>query len=63
MSVGISYNGHTEVADLAGVSLAEAHEMYTPVFDIPDKAQATLNGKELKKKLEPETRLGLGQWR
>jgi len=56
--VEISYGEYYELADLAGKSVAEVRELYKPEFSIPDRAQASLNGKQLKKKLEPETKLG-----
>ena len=55
--VEISYGEHYELAELAGKSVAEAREQYTPEFEIPDRAQAILNDKPLKKKLEAEIRL------
>ncbi|MCL0094496.1 hypothetical protein M1N58_01165 [Dehalococcoidales bacterium] len=44
-----------EGADLVGKSLAEVREQYKSDFDIPDKAQAKVNGKPVKQKLEAET--------
>ena len=58
--VEIRYGEHYEVADLAGQLLAEAREQYKEEFGIPDKAQAKLNGKPVKKKLEAVTELGDG---
>jgi len=46
---------HFEVDDLAGKTVAEAREQYRDQLDIPDKAQARLNDKEVKQKLEAET--------
>jgi len=45
------------MAELAGKSVAEAREQYKDEFSIPGKAQARLNGKGIRKKLEPETKL------
>lgn len=55
--VEISYGEHYELAELAGMSIAEAREQYKSEFEISDRAQAILNDKPLKKKLEAETRL------
>lgn len=55
--VEISYGEHYELAELAGMSIAEAREQYKSEFEIPDRAQAILNDKPLKKKLEAKTRL------
>ena len=52
--VEIRYGEQYEVADLAGKSLAEVREQYKSDFDIPDKAQARVNGKPVKQKLEVE---------
>ena len=56
--VEIRYGEHYEVADLAGKSVAEVRELYKPEFSISDRAKASLNGKQLKKELEPEAKLG-----
>lgn len=53
--VEIIYGEHSEQADLAGRRVTEARHQYKPVFNIPDRAQAILNGKPVKKNLEPET--------
>lgn len=55
--VEISYSEHYELAELAGKSIAEVREQYTSEFEIPDRAQAILNDKPLKKKLEAEIKL------
>ncbi len=55
--VEIRYGEHYEVADLAGKSVAEVRELYKSELDLPDKAQASLNGKGIGKKHEPETEL------
>ncbi len=55
--VEISYGEHYELAELAGKSIAEAREQYKSEMAIPDRAQATLNDKPLKRKLESEIRL------
>jgi len=56
--VEIRYGEHYEMADLAGRSVADAREQYKPEFGIPDKAQASLNGKGIRQKHEPKTALG-----
>jgi len=56
--VEIRYGEHYEMADLAGRSAAQAREQYKQQFGIPDKAQASLNGKGIGKKHEPMTALG-----
>lgn len=58
--VEISYGEYSEQAELAGKSVAEAREQYKAEFNIPDKAKARLNDKEVKKKLEPKTMLDEG---
>ena len=56
--VEIRYGEHYEMADLAGRSVADAREQYKPEFGIPDKAQASLNGKGIGTKHELVTALG-----
>lgn len=58
--IEIRYSEDYELADLVGKSLAEAREQYQAVFDIPDKAVAKLNGKKVKKNLEPKMMLNEG---
>jgi hypothetical protein len=55
--VEIIYREQSEVAELAGKSVAEVREQYKTEFGIPDRAQAKLNGKTLKRKLEADMRL------
>jgi len=55
--IEIRYSEHCDMAELAGKSVAEAREQYKDEFGISGKAQAKLNGKGLRKKLEPETKL------
>jgi len=55
--VEIRYGEHYEMADLTGKSVAQAREQYKQEFDIPDKAQAKLNGKGIRQKHEPKTAL------
>ena len=55
--VEIRYRDHYELADLAGKGVAEVREQYKPGFGIPDKAQARLNGKGIRRKHESKTRL------
>lgn len=56
--VKVIYREHGQQVDLAGKSVAEVRELYKSEFSIPDRAKASLNGKQLKRKLEPETKLG-----
>jgi len=56
--VKVIYGEHSRQADLAGKSVAEVRELYESEFNIPDQAQASLNGKQLKRELETETKLG-----
>ena len=58
--VEIRYGENYETTDLAGQLVAEAREQYKLELGIPDKAQARLNGKPVKKKLEAVTELGDG---
>jgi hypothetical protein len=58
--IEIMYGDHYKQAELAGKSVAEARGQYQDEFGIPDKAQAKLNSKPVKKKLEAETKLGYG---
>ena len=56
--IEIRYGENYEMADLAGKSVAQAREQYKQEFGIPDKAQASLNGKGIRQKHEPVTALG-----
>lgn len=56
--VKVIYREHGQQADLAGKSVAEVRELFKSEFSIPYRAKASLNGKQLKRKLEPETKLG-----
>ena len=56
--VKVIYREYGQQADLAGKSVAEVRELYKSEFSIPDQAKASLNGKQLNRKLEPETKLG-----
>lgn len=58
--IEIIYGENIKQADLAGKSVAEVREMYQVEFSIPDRAKASLNGKLLKKELEPEAKLNDG---
>lgn len=58
--VEIIYGEHSQQVDLVGKSVAEAREQYKPEFSIPDRAKASVNGKPVKKKLEPDTLLNEG---
>lgn len=55
--VEIRYGEHSEEAELAGKSVAEAREQYRSVLSVPDKAKAYLNGKRVKQELEPDLKL------
>jgi hypothetical protein len=55
--VEIIYREQSEVAELAGRSVAEVREQYKTEFGIPDGAQARLNGKALKRKMEADMTL------
>ena len=55
--IEIRYGEHSEQADLAGESVAQAREQYTSALGIPDKAKAYLNGERVKKELEPDLKL------
>lgn len=46
--IGIRYGEHYEMADLVGRTVAEAREQYKLELDIPDGAEAYLNGKRVK---------------
>jgi len=58
--VEIIYGENNRQANLAGKSVAEVRELYTPELSIPDRAKASLNGEPLKKELEPEAKLNDG---
>ena len=58
--VEIKYGEYSELAELAGKSIAEAREQYESEFEIPDRAQAILNDKPLKKGQEDRILLGDG---
>jgi len=53
--VNITYDEYRQEAELAGKSVAEVRELYESQLSMPDRAQAILNGQQLKRKLEPET--------
>ncbi len=55
--IEVKYGDHSEQVNLASRSVAEIREQYHETFDIPRKAVAVVNGKEVKRKLEPETML------
>jgi hypothetical protein len=55
--VEIRYGEYSEQAELAGNSIAEAREQYQLRFNIPDKAKAYLNGKQVKKDMESNARI------
>jgi molybdopterin converting factor small subunit len=53
--VEIRYDDQYEIADLAGQTVSEVREQFKADFGIPDKARAKLNGRKIKKSLEPDT--------
>lgn len=55
--IEIRYGEHSEQADLAGESVAQAREQYKSVLGVSDKAKAYLNGKRVKPELEPDLKL------
>jgi len=55
--VKVIYGEYRQQADLAGKSVAEVRELCKSEFSLSDRAQAILNSQQLKKKLEPETKL------
>lgn len=55
--VKIIYGEHRLQAELAGKSVAEVRELYKANFSMPNRAKASLNGQQLEKKLETQTRL------
>ena len=55
--VKITYREQEKEVDLATKSVAEVREVFKAEFGLPDRAHAILNGEQLKRKLEPETRL------
>ncbi len=55
--VEIRCGEYSERADLTGKNVAEAREQYKSEFEIPDRAQAILNDKALKRKAEDKVRL------
>ncbi|MBI4302977.1 MAG: hypothetical protein HY665_01365 [Chloroflexi bacterium] len=58
--VEIIYRDNSHEANLAGRSVAEVRDLYKSELGIPDRAQASLNGKQINKKRELETKLGDG---
>ena len=56
--IEIRHGEDYEMADLAGKSVAEVREQYKQQLGIPDKAQASLGGKGIRRKHESETWLG-----
>ena len=57
--VKVIYREHGQQADLAGKSVAEVRELYKSEFSIPNRAKASLNGKQLKGKLEQRQSWGM----
>ncbi|MFC1914360.1 hypothetical protein ACFLXF_03715 [Chloroflexota bacterium] len=55
--VEIKHGEYQEVADLAGLSVAEARKKFRDELGIPDNANARINGKKVNHKLETETAL------
>ena len=58
--IEIRYRDCHEIADLAGLSVAEARQQLRQEFGIPDKAVAKLNGDKIKTSLEAKTYLSDG---
>ena len=58
--IEIKYNDYREWGDVAGTSVYGVRETYRTLLDIPDTAKAILNGKPVKKELEPDTILNDG---
>jgi hypothetical protein len=56
--VKVIFGEHSHQANLAGRSVAEVRDMYRFGFGMPDRANASLNGKRLRRELEPETKVG-----
>ena len=52
--VEIGYKERFDITDLAGQSVVEAREQYQNKFDLPNKARAILNNKEIKRQDEKE---------
>jgi len=55
--VEIVYREFNEQADIAGKTIAEVRKVYEKELEIPDKAKAILNGKPVKREMEPRTEL------
>jgi hypothetical protein len=55
--VNVIYGEHSRQIELAGRTVADVREMFESEFDLSDRAQANLNGRWLKRKLEAETEL------
>jgi hypothetical protein len=53
--VEIRYRDQFEVSELAGQTISEAREQFKAEFDIPNKAQAKLNGSKVKTGAEIDT--------
>ena len=55
--IEVIYGNNKELARLTGKSIADVRDQYKSQFDIPDRAQAVLNGKTLTKGLESKIKL------
>ena len=55
--VKVIYGEYSQQVELADMTVADVREMFKSEFDLSDRAQANLNGQQLKKKLEAETEL------
>jgi len=58
--VEIIFGDNRELARLEGKTVAEVRKEYEDEFEIPGRAEAVLNGVQLKKKLESDTKLDEG---
>jgi molybdopterin converting factor small subunit len=53
--VEIRYGDQYEVTELAGQTVSEARQQFRDELGIPDKARAKLNGRNIKRNVEPDT--------
>jgi len=60
MTVEVNYGANSELGDLSGQAVSEVREQYSTVFNIPGRAQATVNGRLVTKEQERETKLNDG---
>ncbi len=55
--IEVIHGNNKELARLTGKSIADVRDQYKSQFDIPDRAQAVLNGKTLTKGMESKIKL------